>query len=154
MHQVDVVEEAARRVIGLEHRGAYSAIGPTFHRLMQMVGERGLQGEMREFLGVYFDDPRVVPEDKLRSMAAIRVRDELPVPEGFADAMLPGGRYARARVRGSYAQLPAAYQWLYGTWLPGSDERQREAPSFEVYVSDPSSVPEPELLTEIYVPLA
>jgi AraC family transcriptional regulator len=120
---------------------------------MQMVGERGLQGEMREFLGVYFDDPRVVPEAELRAMAAIRVRDDLPVPEGFADAMLPGGRYARVRVRGPYSGLPAAYEWAYGTWLPGSGERQRGAPSFEIYVSDPSSVPEAELITEIYVPL-
>ena len=48
MYEVDIVDEPARRVVGLEHRGAYSAIGPTFGRLMQVVRDQGLQGEMME----------------------------------------------------------------------------------------------------------
>ena len=71
MHEVSLVEEPERRVVGLEHRGAYSAIGGTFSALMQAVEGRGLWPEAIEVLGVYRDDPRVVPEAELRSMAGI-----------------------------------------------------------------------------------
>jgi AraC family transcriptional regulator len=95
-----------------------------------------------------------VPEAELRSMAAIRVRPDLPRPEGFAETTLPGGRYARVEVKGPYFGLPAAYMWTYGEWLPASGERDRGTPSFEVYANGPHEVPPEELLTHIYVPLA
>jgi AraC family transcriptional regulator len=153
MYQVDIVEEPTRRVVGVEHRGPYDGIGPAFERLMQIVDDQRLQDEMVEFLGVYFDDPRSVPEADLHALAAIRVREDLPLPEGLVQARLPAGRYARVQVPGPYSGLPAAYEWTHGTWLPGSGEPEREAPSFEIYVRHPGSVPEAELLTEIYVPL-
>ena len=97
MHEVSLVEEPERRVVGLEHRGAYSAIGGTFTALMQAVEGRGLWPEAIEVLGVYRDDPRVVPEAELRSMAGIRVRDDLALPEGMAELRLPAGATRRWR---------------------------------------------------------
>ena len=57
-------------------------------------------------------------------------------------------------MKGPYSGLPAAYQWIFGQWLPSSGERDSDAPSFEVYANDPEKVPPEEVLTLIYVPLA
>src|SRR5687768_12203565 len=57
MHEVSLVEEPERRVIGLGHRGAYAAIGPVFRAVSEAIEARGLWPEMLEFLGVYRDDP-------------------------------------------------------------------------------------------------
>jgi AraC family transcriptional regulator len=154
MFEVDVVEEPERRVLGIDHRGPYQEIGGAFERLGAAVEAAGLRRSVDEWLGIYFDDPSTVPADSLRSMAGVTATGANAAPAGLAEVRLPGGRYARMRVRGPYSSLPAAYEWIYGTWLPDLDERTRGSPSFEVYVNDPREVAEDSILTDVYVPLA
>jgi AraC family transcriptional regulator len=154
MHEVSLSDEPERRVVGLAHRGAYGAIGATFERLFGAIGALGLEPEIIEMLAVYRDDPRMVPEAELRSLAGIRVRGDLPLSEGLSELRLPGGRHARVEVKGPYSGLPAAWEWAYADWLPASGERDRGTPSFEIYANDPREVPPEEILTLIYLPLA
>jgi AraC family transcriptional regulator len=49
--------------------------------------------------------------------------------------------------------MKAAYDWLYGEWLPQSGREPADAPAFEEYLNDPRSTPAPELRTNIYLPL-
>lgn len=154
MYPVEIREEPPRRVVGIDHKGAYNTIGPAFMRLSDLVTERGLWPRMQEFLGVFLDDPNEVPEVDLRAMAAISVAEDLPLPEGMQQMRVAGGRYAVLRFTGAYEGLPAAWQWLYDSWLPASGEALRDAPSLEVYRSDPDKVPPEQLVTEILVPLA
>lgn len=153
MYPVEVREEPARRVVGVAHEGAYHQIGGAFRRLSDIVSERGLWPQVNAFMGVYLDDPNEVPPSDLRSMAAVSVPEQMPLPDGLEQMHLAGGRHAVLRMSGPYDDLPAAYQWLYGQWLPGSGERLRDAPSLEIYLNDPGSVASAELLTEICVPV-
>jgi AraC family transcriptional regulator len=154
MFEVDVVEEPERRVLGMEHRGSYQEIGGAFERLGTAVEAAGLRQSVDEWVGIYFDNPFKVPADSLRSMAGVTAAGAVVAPAELAEVRLPGGRYARMRVRGPYSTLPAAYEWIYGTWLPELDERTRDSPSFEVYVNDAREVAEDSILTDVYVPLA
>ncbi len=155
MHRVEVEEdEAPRRVIGVMHRGAYQGIGAAFGRLERLVAEQGLEDEVVAMLGVYFSDPATMPEAELRSMAAIEVREDLPLPEGFEELALPGGKYAIVQVRGPYDGLPGAWRWFYDEWLPEHGEADRGTPCFEVYVNDPRQVRPDAIVTDLYVPLA
>ena len=54
---------------------------------------------------------------------------------------------------GSYAGLPDAYRWIMRDWLPASGRKKRQLPVYEIYMNDPNSTPEADLITEIHVPL-
>ncbi|MGU7784103.1 AraC family transcriptional regulator [Burkholderia sp. PU8-34] len=66
---------------------------------------------------------------------------------------VPGGEYAVLLHTGPYADLKAAYQWLYGDWLRHSGREAADAPPFELYLNTPMDAAPAELRTEIYLPL-
>jgi len=46
-----------------------------------------------------------------------------------------------------------AFRRVWGLWLPSSGEEVADLPCREIYLNDPTEVPEAELLTKICVPL-
>lgn len=66
---------------------------------------------------------------------------------------LPAGRYATFLYKGSYDQLQAVYDTIYGKYLPEMECTLSDEPSAERYLNDPSCTPPEELLTEIYIPV-
>ena len=79
-------------------------------------------------IGLYYDDPAAVAEADLRSKAGITVETAPPVEAPYEVTQIRGGQYAVLRHKGPYADLPAAYQWLYGTWLPQCNREIADAP--------------------------
>jgi AraC family transcriptional regulator len=67
---------------------------------------------------------------------------------------LEGGPCAVLHFKGPYSGLAAAYQYLYGPWLAENKVELRDAPSFEVYLNDPTTTAPDDLLTDIHMPLA
>ncbi len=114
---------------------------------------RNLWYEARGMVGVYYDDPSSVKPADLRSHAGVAVGNALPLPEGLEDVRLPGGKTAVLRFKGHYSGLPAAYDYLYGVWLPQSGEEAADSPSYEFYVNSPMDTVAEDLLTDISVPL-
>jgi DNA gyrase inhibitor GyrI len=70
------------RVMGIEHRGPYEKIGPAFERISAIAKEKGIEPHM---IGVYFDNPNMVAEDSLKSLAGMIVS----VEDSLALASLP-----------------------------------------------------------------
>ena len=67
-------------------------------------------------------------------------------------AQIAGGQYAVLRHKGPYADMKAAYQWLY-EWLPQSGREAANVPAFEEYLNTPRDTAPAELLTDIFLPL-
>lgn len=153
MPDVRIREEPPRRLAATLHRGAFHDIGHAFRRAAAVLASRGLADEIRGAVGVFHDDPCAVPEGELRSHAGFVLADGATVPEGLEEVAVAGGRHAVLLHRGPYATLRAAYDALYGGWLPASGEEPRDAPPIEVYLNDPDETPPDELLTEICLPL-
>lgn len=149
MDRVDVIERPEIRVIGVPHQGSYSGIGPAFERLAAIADASNLWPETREFLGVYLDDPQTVPEQELRSLAGLAVRDDLPLPDGLEQVRIPAGRYALLHHVGPYSGLGDAWVYLMREWFPMSELGRRDAPAVEIYRNTPGEVPEAELLTDL-----
>lgn len=141
-----------RRLAAFEHRGAYHAIGPTFEKLAIWAGGQGLMGPDATMVGLYFDDPRTVPEAELRSLAAVVIGPDVSVAAPAQEHRMPGGEHFVYRLVGPYAGLPAAWEGLYAHLL-GSGRTPADAPSFELYGNDPMSTAPSELITDICVPL-
>ena len=104
-------------------------------------------------VGVYYDSPGAVAEADLRSHAGVELAHG-PIETPLEEITLPAGRHAVLTFRGPYAGLPAAYDQLFGTWLPASGETPADSPVFEVYLNTPMDTAPEDLLTEICLALA
>jgi len=74
------------------------------------------------------------------------------LPEGICRMVLSAGDYAVLRRRGPVADLPAHFDWMFSTWLPGSGHRLREGAVFERYPQDDAATPD-AMAYEIWVPI-
>lgn len=151
--QVDIKMMKPIHVAFVRRVGAYNKSAEGFETVAKWCHERQLFNADTRCIGVYYDDPAVTPEDKLRYDACFsageNVRGEGEV--GIQD--IRGGRYAVVRLVGSYEQIPGAYNWLFGQWLPNSGEELADAPPFDIYIGNPRETKQEELIAEIHVPL-
>lgn len=154
MFDVTIREFPARTAVTLAHQGSYQKIGRAFEQVGTWFAVRGLFGPESRMIGLYYDDPAAVPEEKLRSAAGIVVSSApAGVESPYEVTQIRGGEYAVLRHQGPYTDLPAAYRWLYGEWLPKCGREVADAPPLEEYLNTPRDVPPTELLTDICVPL-
>ncbi len=153
MYPVTIRTEAPIRLAALPHKGAYFEISRAFQKLSAVMASRDLFRNAGRMIAVFYDDPQSTPEADLRSHAGFEItrRSDLSAP--LEDVTLPGGRQAVLTYKGPYAGLPAAYDELFGIWLPASGEEPADTPSFEVYLNSPMDVAPEDLVTELHLPL-
>ena len=142
------------RTVTVHHVGPYNRISEAFERLGEIVGRAGLFQSKPTMLAIYHDDPETTPESELSSEAALVIAEGTKIPEGLGEQRLPAGRYACTLHVGPYEQLGDAWARFMGQWLPQSGERIGQGTTFEIYLNTPADVPEHELRTELYIPLA
>ena len=154
-HDVMIRDIEAFEVLTVDHIGSYMQIGKAFDSLMGWLASRGLLSDEMRMIGLYYDDPAIVKESELRSKAGVWLPRTVDV-SGSPVRVTPvaGGKYAVLRHQGPYADMAAAYQWLYGEWLVNSDHDAADAPVFEEYLNNPTNTAPAELLTDICLPLA
>ncbi|QPM91161.1 AraC family transcriptional regulator [Pseudooceanicola algae] len=152
-YPVTIAFAPARRLVGVAHRGSYVTINKAFTRLSEIFAAGQLFGSAGAMVGIFYDDPSVVAEDDLRSFAAYELTEDIPLPDVLEIREMPAGDAAVLAFSGSYSGLPAAYQYLYGTWLPASGRAPDSAPSYEVYLNSPLDTAPGDLRTEIFLPL-
>jgi len=155
-HMEVVIEQMpALRVAGVPHTGPYNQISLAFGQLGAIAGPAGLFKQPgAAMIALYHDDPDTVPQDQLRSDAAIVVPDDATLPAGLVEQRLAGGPYARTLHVGPYETLGDAWARFMGEWLPASGHRVGAGASYEIYRNDPRTTPKEELRTDLYIPLA
>jgi AraC family transcriptional regulator len=152
---VEIKQLPAQRVATVRHIGAYNRISEAFGRLGESAGKAGLINGRPAMVALFHDLPEVTPEAELRSDAGIVVPDGANLPESLGEQHLPAGRYARTLYVGPYEQVGDAWSRFMGEWLPRSGERMvSDGTCFELYLNTPAEVPQAELKTELYIPLA
>jgi len=137
----------------LPHRGPYLEIGKAFDMLYGTLGARNLIRPGLRSIAIYLDDPTAVPAAELRSHAGVVIEAGFPVAPPLERIAIPGGPCAVLGHRGPYADMKAAYDWLFGSWLVGSGREVADAPVFEEYLNSPRDTAPPQLRTDIYLPL-
>jgi AraC family transcriptional regulator len=150
---VEITTQPELRAVAVRHVGPYNRIGEAFGRLGEIAGRAGILGPSTPMIGIYHDDPRTTPAEKLRSDAAVVVPQDAKVPQGLTELTVPAGRYARVTHVGPYEKLPEAWERLMGEWLPQSGHRSGDGVAYEVYRNNPMNAKPADLITEIYVPV-
>ncbi|MGL4239302.1 AraC family transcriptional regulator [Tabrizicola sp.] len=153
MHPVTIRTEPPLHLAAVPHKGPYFEISRAFQKLSAVMASRDLFRKSGRMVGVFYDDPQSVPAPELRSHAAFELTGKADLSDPLEAVSLPGGRHAVLTYKGPYAGLPAAYDQLYGAWLPGSGEEPAETPSFEVYLNSPMDTAPEDLVTELHLPL-
>ncbi|GAA0775267.1 AraC family transcriptional regulator [Roseibium denhamense] len=154
MYEVSIRDLPAERIASLPHKGSYMEIGRAFETLVGILVSRGLVAQILGMKAYYFSDPTHVAEEDLRSCAGAVVAEGFPIEAPLEAYESRGGRYAVLTHVGPYAELKAAYDWLYGHWLPQSGQTPADAPCIENYLNNPRDTAPSDLLTEVCLPLA
>ncbi len=151
MFDVEVNKNKALQLIGLDHLGDYLSVGESFQKVFMYAGEHGLLNDQTRSIGIYYDDPKTVEQDKLRSLACISVPEGYQLEKGspLRQITIPAATTASLTFKGAYAELETPYDWFFGQWLPQSGEQAIDFPPFEEYLNDPKNTPSSELLTRI-----
>jgi len=149
---IDIRRFDAIPALAVRHDGPYIEIGKAFETLFGQLAVRGALPGRIEMIAVYLDDPTAVQPERLRSLAA------LAAPGGSVDPPverieIAGGDYAVLRHKGPYADMWAAYLWLFGTWLPQSGREAGDHPVVEHYFNSPQDTKPSDLLTDLCLPL-
>jgi len=151
MYQVEQHTTPALSLIAIDHSGDYMQIGQAFEKLSMMAGKLGLVNDKTRYFGIYYDDPKTVKTDELRSKACITVDlTTLPKEHEFEVMSIPTSNSVSLLFKGDYPELEKPYDWLFGEYLPSSQYQLKDFPPFEEYLNDLREVAPQDLLTRIY----
>lgn len=154
--EVKIVNFKETNIAVLEHRGPPDKVNDSVLHFIEWRKQSGLSPvKTSRTFGVIYDDPNTVEPEKFRFDICGEVGGQVAEnPQGVKSGVIPGGRCAVIRHCGSHERLGEAIYYLYRDWLPGSGEELRDARLFFHYLNLRSEVPDHELLTDIYLPLA
>lgn len=133
--------------------GSYMGINKAFGTLFNTLGQQGLIDTIIGSYGLFFDDPDSVAEDDLRAAAVALFAEPQESVGPLEPSTIGGGQYATLRHTGPYANMRAAYDWMFAVWLPESGLEPRDAPILEAYLNDPVETKPVDLLSEILLPV-
>jgi AraC family transcriptional regulator len=154
MYEVAIKDVPHIEIISVDHTGSYMQIGKAFDTLYGWLGARDLLTLQMRSVGVFFDDPDSIAEAELHSRAGVILPGSFALAAPLKRTEIAAGSYAVLRHKGPYADMRAAYQWLYGDWLMRSGRQPADAPVFEEYLNSPRDNAPTDLLSDIYLPLS
>ncbi|WP_321447248.1 AraC family transcriptional regulator [uncultured Cohaesibacter sp.] len=153
MFDVEIKNIPEIHVASMRHTGPYNECGAAFEQLCSKAAQENLFRQDTVSMSICYDDPHSVEAEKLRCDVCITVPEDTTVTAPMQSKTIPAGDYAVALHKGSYDGLQAAYDWLFGQWLPHSGREATDESSIEVYLTDPSTTRPEDNLTEIRIPL-
>lgn len=154
---IRIEEFVDRDVIFARRVGAYPQSAPlAWQTLWSWVATQGHGDKVKRAIGIGWDSPVHTPADECRYDACLELHERVGGDPGFDIALqtLPGGPHAVYRMTGPYHQMPDMLQDLLNDVLPERGlQVEPTRPILEIYLNDPTQVPEAELLTDLCIPL-
>ena len=152
--EVTVKKTEPRTVAFLSDKGSFKKIGQTIVKLFGLMQERGYAVAGAP-IGVYFNDPKVVPKEELLWEIQFPVSDEVsasdPDDSGLGVKRLEACNVASTMHKGPYEGLGKVYEDMAAWILENGYEIS--GPPEEVYLNDPNVTPKDELHTELRFPV-
>lgn len=152
---VDVIQCEPTKVALLEHLGAPEKVLETAAIFIAWRKATGLSPiKTSKTFGIPYSDPKTTEPDKFRWDVCGTIDTDIPENDyGVKAGVIPGGKCAVVRHKGSHNNLDSSIYAFYREWLPSSGEEIRDYPCFFHYVNFIHDVDECDLITDIYFPL-
>ncbi len=151
--QVRIASMEPLRIVALRHVGDHANLDTAYLRLFGWAGEQGLLEQLQGLYGIALDDPRMTPAAQTRFDAALALGETPPPAADLRADTLAGGAYLICLHQGSYTGLYPLLDRLYLEALPQAGLEPADAPVFFQYHNEPDLTPEPEWLTDIWLPV-
>jgi len=156
--QVEVKDLPEMHIAYVRHIGPYKGdvdlFGRLFNKLLGWAGPRGLlRFPETKLLTLYYDNPDITEESKLRTDVCITVPPDTEVSGEIGKATIPDGKYAVAHFEIRTDQYSDAWEAVYGGWLPESGYQPEDGPCYELYLNDPKTHPEGKQIVDICFPV-
>jgi AraC family transcriptional regulator len=113
---VEVKQMPKFHVAYIRHIGPYNKIGETFEKIFQWAGPQGLiRFPETNIMAIYHDDPKITPEEKLRSDVCMTVPNETPATGEINITDIPAGKYAVAKFEIKVEEFSEAWASVYSS---------------------------------------
>ena len=142
----------AFNVVGMRYFGKneHQEISDLWGKANQRMGEiRHVASQNAYGVCIMLPD---APTGEFEYIAGLEVSQVEDVPDGMVVREVPASQYAVFTHLGSLEQLPATYEYIYGTWVPQSGHQLIEGLDFELYNEDFKAFT-PDSKFYIYVPI-
>ena len=149
---VAVVDLSPCRLLAFHQLGPYRNVGAAFAKLREVASAHGFISDDTEFLGLSYDDPGSVDEDRLRFDACIISTDE-QVCDPLQELLFEGGRHAVYRHVGPRRLLEHIFDRMFDAVVFSGSYKLRDAPCIEMYRNEAGDVENSELVTDVYIPI-
>ncbi len=152
---VTLIDRPPVNVAYLRHVGPYGPPVSAFWRevVAPWMQTNGLFGRPR--YGISHDDPAITAEEKLRYDACVEVDANFAGTGPYHMTVIPGGKYASMKFRGTVADFTPAWAELMREWLPESGMQLDARPMFEYYGADSTFDAKTGVLTcDLCIPVA
>ncbi|GAB6122236.1 AraC family transcriptional regulator [Dysgonomonas termitidis] len=104
------------KTIAVSHIGEYSGICGAFEKLAAWAEANKLWAACPKMAGVYHDDPKHTPVDKLRSQACLENISGIEPGEGMQHYTINGGKYFVMQVEVTMPEYGEAWQKAYAAF--------------------------------------
>lgn len=156
--EIEVKEMPDFHVAYVRHIGAYKGdsnlFADLFGRLMKWAGPRNLlRFPETKCMSVYYDDPNITDEEKLRVDACITVPEDTKVEGEVGKMTVPGGKFAVGRFEIDVDEYETAWSTIMAGWLPESGYQPDDRLCYELYQNDPKEHPENKHILDICIPV-
>jgi AraC family transcriptional regulator len=150
-----IADMPGKTVIFTTLKGEYGSnnYGDAWAGLWAFVKEKKLFSAGIEHLGISYDDPKVTAGEKCRYDACLVIHKPAVATGNVGVKEVDGGKFAIFLYQGPYNGLGAAYDAIFGKWLPESGMELRDFPCVEKYISNPNNTEPEKLKTEIWLPV-
>ncbi|MBU0528219.1 AraC family transcriptional regulator [bacterium] len=156
--KVEVKKLEDLTVAYVRHIGPYAGdstlFDKLFGKLFKWAGPRGLVNFPKtKMLSIYYDDPKITDESKLRMDVCISISEDTEVSGEIGKMTIAGGKYAVGRFEIKANEYGDAWNNMMGKWLPDSGYVPDDQPCFEMYQNDPKQHPQGLHIVDICIPV-
>ena len=105
---------------------------------------------MQIYPHLFFDNFN--PNGEFEKWAAVEVKRFDTIPDGMEAFTLPGGTYAVFLYKGAASAAAGTFEYIFKSWLPGSDYTLDNRPHFEI-LGEKYRNESPDSEEELWIPI-